>query len=38
MAALPYDTQGYQQVLFIAPSFEALLGDTARWLARDGRV
>lgn len=32
IASTPYDTQGYQERLFVAPSFEAMLRDVDRWL------
>ncbi len=35
MAATDYDTSRYQDVLFVAPSFSALLDDLERWLAHE---
>lgn len=34
MAELPYETQGFQRVLFLAPSFDVLIDGTMGWLAR----
>jgi phenylalanine-4-hydroxylase len=37
MAATPYDPTDYQKILFVAPSFAAMVGQLEGWLAGAGR-